>query len=137
MYLKLINFLVFKLTQLNPLTLILIKVQENIREKLNMNVEMVELFKYPTIRTLSQNLSTNVKPQINIKDTLTSIWVDVLEYDEISPESNFFDLGGHSMIMIKVHERIKSELNVDMEIIDLFKYPTLASLSEYVEEKVR
>lgn len=114
-------------------SLIMIKVQERIKQDLNLNLEMVDLFKFPTLNTLAEHIAQQSAPQVNVAEGLASIWADVLEYDNLEPESNFFDLGGHSLLMIQVREKIKEKLNKDIEMIELFKYPTLQALTEFLE----
>jgi len=43
---------------------------------------------------------------------------------------NFFDLGGHSLLLAKVHARLRDALARDLSLVDLFKNPTIASLAE-------
>lgn len=116
-------------------SLLMIKVREKIKEELSMDVEMVDLFKFPTIKSLSKHLSDSDQPKINIDKVLKSIWSEILEFEEFSREDNFFDLGGHSLLMIKIKERINQDLNVAVEMIDLFKYPTLNGLAQFLKRQ--
>ncbi|MCG7755652.1 MAG: acyl carrier protein, partial [Nitrosomonas sp.] len=45
---------------------------------------------------------------------------------------NFFDLGGHSLLLIKVKQSLEAELHVSVAIVDLFKYTTVASLARFL-----
>lgn len=116
-------------------SLLMIKVREKIKEKLSIDIEMLDLFKFPTIKSLSNYLFDQARPGINIYEVLNDIWSEVLEFDDFSREDNFFDLGGYSLLMIKVRERINQSLGLDVEMIDLFKYPTLKDLSQFLERK--
>ena len=45
---------------------------------------------------------------------------------------NFFDLGGHSLLMVRVHGRLSEVLSREISLVDLLRYPTVALLSGFV-----
>jgi aryl carrier-like protein len=45
---------------------------------------------------------------------------------------NFFDLGGHSLLLIHLHNHLKKSLGGDLSIVDLFEYPTVSSLAKFL-----
>jgi acyl carrier protein len=116
-------------------SLLMIKVREKIKEELAIDIEMVDLFKFPTIKSLSKYLADCERSEVNTDGVLKSIWADILDLEDFSREDNFFDLGGHSLLMIKVKERINHDLNLTVEMIDLFKYPTLNDLSRFLKRQ--
>ena len=67
-----------------------------------------------------------------LENALVLIWCDLLGLEEVSTRDNFFDLGGHSLLLGKLHARLKSELNVDIKIVDLFRYTTIQSLANHI-----
>lgn len=71
-------------------------------------------------------------PSSDTEKQLQAIWKEVLKLDEIDINRNFFDLGGHSLLMAQVKSKIKSELNKEVSMLDLFKYPTIALLAAYI-----
>jgi acyl transferase domain-containing protein/acyl carrier protein len=52
----------------------------------------------------------------------------------IGIHDNFFDLGGHSLLMVKVRSKLEQILNSNLSMVDLFKYPTISSLAEYLSQ---
>ena len=50
--------------------------------------------------------------------------------EKISVYDNFFDLGGHSLLMVQAHSRLQAAWKKDLPIIKLFKYPTINSLAK-------
>ncbi|HEX2937740.1 MAG TPA: SDR family NAD(P)-dependent oxidoreductase, partial [Ruminiclostridium sp.] len=68
----------------------------------------------------------------NVEGQVKEIWKEVLNLDDLDVNGNFFDLGGHSLLMAQVRSRIKNRLNKDVSMMDLFKYPTVASLAAYL-----
>ncbi|MCU0643019.1 MAG: phosphopantetheine-binding protein, partial [bacterium] len=75
--------------------------------------------------------ATYVKPRTEIEQNIAAIWQDVLRLEKVGVYDNFFDLGGHSLAMAKVHNQLCEQLKQDISIVDLFKYPTIYSLSQY------
>jgi acyl-coenzyme A synthetase/AMP-(fatty) acid ligase/acyl carrier protein len=72
-------------------------------------------------------------PRSAFERTIAGIWRDVLALDDIGIHDNFFELGGHSMLLVQAHSRLSKEFEKEISIIDMFKYPTVASLAEYVQ----
>ena len=64
--------------------------------------------------------------------TIASIWQRALHLEKVSIYSNFFDMGGHSLLMIQIHAALKAVTNRPIAVTDLFKYPTIASLAKYL-----
>ncbi len=44
-------------------------------------------------------------------------------------EQNFFDLGGHSLLLARVHGLLRERLKLDISMVELFCYPTVGSLA--------
>ena len=70
--------------------------------------------------------------QSNLAIALKSIWQQVLDLTQIDGSKSFFSLGGTSLDIIRIKGEIKRQLGVDVDITDLFKYPTLDSLTAYL-----
>jgi acyl-coenzyme A synthetase/AMP-(fatty) acid ligase len=74
---------------------------------------------------------------VNALETMISeIWAEVLEVPRVGLHNNFFDLGGHSLLLIKVQckleERLGRRSETRIAIIDLFRYTTVASLAKFL-----
>jgi Phosphopantetheine attachment site len=50
----------------------------------------------------------------------------------VGVHDNFFDLGGHSLSMVRVHGRLCEALKADLSVTDLFRYPTVSSLATFL-----
>ncbi|HLP88084.1 MAG TPA: amino acid adenylation domain-containing protein [Nostocaceae cyanobacterium] len=75
-----------------------------------------------------------VLPQTEVEKVITGIWQQVLKIEQIGIDDNFFDLGGHSLLMVRVHEQLRTRFNTNLSILDLFRYPTVSSLSKYLSQ---
>jgi len=67
--------------------------------------------------------------------SLVHLWSDVLRLNSISVHDNFFDLGGHSLLLMQVHARLRRDIDPDLTVIDLFRYPTVESLARHLEQR--
>jgi amino acid adenylation domain-containing protein len=59
-------------------------------------------------------------------------WCTVLDLPAVGPDDNFFDLGGHSLLMALVHEELESALGRRIPMAELFAHPTVGSLAAYL-----
>ncbi|GAB4152072.1 MAG: hypothetical protein Fur0021_16520 [Candidatus Promineifilaceae bacterium] len=76
---------------------------------------------------------TYVPPRTHAEEVIAGIWQQHLHREQISVHDNFFDLGGHSLLLVRVHQEIITALQrPDIPLTDLFKYPTIASLSRHL-----
>jgi amino acid adenylation domain-containing protein len=60
------------------------------------------------------------------------IWREVLGRKEIGLHDNFFDLGGHSLLMMRAFNALRSRFRSPFTIIDLFQYPTVSTLAGFL-----
>jgi len=70
-----------------------------------------------------------------LESKLCKIWKELLKTETIGPEDNFFRLGGHSLIAIRLVSRIHKEFNLEINIWEVFQYPTIASLARLLKSK--
>ena len=71
-------------------------------------------------------------------DTLEIVknsYKEILQLDDLDIDENFFDLGGYSLQLIDLNEKISSLLDEKFELIDLYKYPTVRMFSDYIDSK--
>ena len=60
---------------------------------------------------------------------LIEIWRHVLGVDKVGINDNFFDLGGNSLLAVRIVIDIKKSLTADISVTQLFQYPTVSSLA--------
>ena len=83
-----------------------------------------------------KGFSTNYEAAKNdIEKKVEKIWESILNIDHIGVNDNFFDIGGHSLLLIQVYYKIKESFKTDLAVVDMFKYSTIRSLSEYLGSK--
>ena len=62
---------------------------------------------------------------------IAAIWSEAFGR-AVSTTDNFFDIGGHSLLMLRVHSRLVSELGREIPVVKLFQYSTIRSLAQYL-----
>ena len=70
-----------------------------------------------------------IAPRTDTEQQLVAIWQDLLQIEQIGVHDNFFDLGGHSLLVVHMHERVCAELDVSFELITIFQHPTISALA--------
>ena len=71
-------------------------------------------------------------PEDELQQTIVNIWQDTLKLDKIGVKDNFFDLGGHSLLIVRVHQLLKQQVDKPISLTDLYRFPTIASLTGFL-----
>ena len=58
---------------------------------------------------------------------VAAIWREVLRVEHLGIEDNFFDRGGHSLLVVKVHAALRREFQRELTLVDLFQHTTIAA----------
>lgn len=74
-----------------------------------------------------------VNPTTRTEAIIAAIWQAVLQMDRIGCNDNFFDLGGHSLNLIQMQLMLKQEFGREIALVDLFRYPTVATLAKFLQ----
>jgi surfactin family lipopeptide synthetase C len=76
-----------------------------------------------------------VAPKSEIEQRIATVWQEVLGVEKVGLHDNFFDLGGHSLLLAEVQSTLQDIFQQDIPIVDLFKHPTIHALVEYVSHQ--
>ncbi len=71
-----------------------------------------------------------VAPRRPIERRIAAIWQSVLALPAVGIDDNFFDLGGTSLLICRVHAQLRDEAH----IVSLFQHPTIRSLASFLEK---
>jgi amino acid adenylation domain-containing protein len=73
-----------------------------------------------------------VTPRTEVERQISAIWREALGIDHFGVHDNFFDLGGHSLLMAQVHNKLQETLSIEITIVEMFQYPTISSLAKHL-----
>ncbi|HEY3609258.1 MAG TPA: phosphopantetheine-binding protein [Pseudonocardiaceae bacterium] len=68
-----------------------------------------------------------------IASKVHEIWRRELALDTFSDTDDFFEIGGHSLIMAKIQEALAAELGVEVPMDELFRRSTVAEIAAHIE----
>jgi acyl-coenzyme A synthetase/AMP-(fatty) acid ligase len=72
-------------------------------------------------------------PRSQMELKIATIWQEELKISSVGIDENFFDLGGNSLIIVRVQSRLaEGEPPVRVSVIDLFRHPTIRALAEFL-----
>lgn len=79
---------------------------------------------------------SNPVPGNKYEEDLLAIWKEVLHKNAIGMEDNFFEIGGNSLMVVKLLSLISKSYADLLSIADLFDYPTIAGQASYIQNKL-
>ncbi|HEY1016837.1 MAG TPA: amino acid adenylation domain-containing protein [Herpetosiphonaceae bacterium] len=66
-----------------------------------------------------------------VEETIAAAWRQVLGLERIGADENFFDLGGHSLLMVQAHKALGERLPQPISLLEMFRRPTISTLAAY------
>ncbi|UJW29759.1 amino acid adenylation domain-containing protein [Saccharothrix sp. AJ9571] len=88
----------------------------------------------PEPRPAARSDAKRVAPRNRMERLVLGIWQDVLSRQDVGPHDNFFDLGGHSLLLIRMHTALTEALPVTVPFAELFRHTTVSTLAAYLRE---
>jgi amino acid adenylation domain-containing protein len=78
--------------------------------------------------------SGGVAPRTDLERRLAAIWSDVLQVGPVGAHDRFFDLGGTSLSLLRLHRELADTVAPGLLVADLFRFPTVATLSRFLAD---
>ena len=72
----------------------------------------------------------------SLERRVADLWCELLGLDEVGLHDNFFDLGGHSLLMTLLRARLQEQLGIDLSMVDMFEHPTVRALAGRLEQEL-
>jgi aryl carrier-like protein len=76
-----------------------------------------------------------VAPQSQLEQQIADVWRQVLKVEQVGVNDNFFDMGGHSLLMVQVHARLKEVLGQELPLLKLLEHPTISALARHLRQE--
>ncbi|ARU63632.1 hypothetical protein CBW65_23400 [Tumebacillus avium] len=89
----------------------------------------------PHPQGLQAETAEYVAPRTETEEIVLAVWQSVLGLTRIGIHDNFFDLGGHSLLLIKVHEGVQDKLQTQFSIVELFRHTTVYTLTKFLTQQ--
>ena len=70
-----------------------------------------------------------------LQEQVAAIWAKALGVKKIKPDDNFFALGGHSLLGVKLIAEVQAKTGIEEELklSDLLEFPTLSAFTQHLE----
>jgi amino acid adenylation domain-containing protein len=72
-------------------------------------------------------------PKTDTEKRIAALWQSLLQVERVGVHDNFFDIGGHSLLVIQMIGRVRDRFAIEMPLRVLFEQPTLAEFSAWIE----
>ena len=78
----------------------------------------------------------SIRRETNLTELVTRIWKNLLGLEQISTDVNFFDLGGHSLLLAQLHMQLPEMVRARITLPELYTYSTIKGFVEEVEKRL-
>lgn len=85
-------------------------------------------------RKIERDISV-IPPKGRTEEIIYQVWVDFLKVDKIGRNENFFDLGGTSLLLIRVRNKLQEIFKREISIVEMFLHPSIEELAKLIEER--
>jgi non-ribosomal peptide synthase protein (TIGR01720 family) len=75
-----------------------------------------------------------VPAQTEMEKNIASIWQKMFGLEQVNVETNFFEFGGHSLLLVQMHSLLREKLNSEFPIVALFEHPTVRALARHLSQ---
>ena len=76
--------------------------------------------------------STFAEPRDELERALVAVWAEFLGVDTVGVDDDFFDLGGHSLIAVRILTRVQNRYGLQLPLATFFDAPTVARLASVI-----
>ncbi|MBW4506974.1 MAG: amino acid adenylation domain-containing protein [Scytonematopsis contorta HA4267-MV1] len=76
-----------------------------------------------------------VAPKTQVEQAIAAAWYEILQVDKIGINDNFFDLGGNSLLIVQLHNKLREIFGQELSVVELFQYPTISALSKHLNQQ--
>jgi amino acid adenylation domain-containing protein len=80
--------------------------------------------------------ATYLAPRNSTENEIAGLWRDLLKVERVGANENFFDLGGHSLLVVRLQSRLRERFGCEVPLILLFQNPTVASMAECLQQQL-
>jgi hypothetical protein len=86
----------------------------------------------PEPERVTSGAATGAAPAGEIERMLATVWQELLGRERVGIDDNFFDLGGHSLLVVRMHRVLQQKLDRPIALTDLYRFPTIRSFAVFL-----
>jgi amino acid adenylation domain-containing protein len=86
----------------------------------------------PMLTVTEARSATEVTVMTPVQRQVADLWQSILKLDRVTLHENFFDLGGHSLLLVRLHAALQREFDCQLQLVELFQRTTVATQAERV-----
>jgi hypothetical protein len=88
------------------------------------------------VRALPDRVETRrpdgAPPSTDAERKVAGIWREMLELDRVGLHDNFFEVGGHSLRLVQLQQKLQDAFAREVKIVDLFRHPTVQAMAHHL-----
>jgi amino acid adenylation domain-containing protein len=129
------------------------QIVDRMNAELNLSLAISDLFAAPTVSDLTAQFAPSPAGDVNIPEIsdhrdaisnekatpaekIAKIWAEILGYDTVDPDEDFYALGGDSITGMQIVDRMNAELGCNIGLADLFETPAITALTAKISPSV-
>ena len=112
-----------------------ITIVDNIPFTNNGKVDRKALHNYETEEPVFEQAFKS--PETSTEEKLYQIWSDVLNINQFSCDQKFFEIGGNSLLLIRLLKMIREEFDIEITAGELFKLQTIRNTAEWLDHSIK
>jgi amino acid adenylation domain-containing protein len=78
------------------------------------------------------NLASGQGPVTELERAVAQVWQEVLGRPAVGRQENFFEAGGHSLLLVRVQRQLRDRLGCEIGMVELFQHPTIETLARHL-----
>ncbi len=83
---------------------------------------------------VARQVEADAAPSSDLEKQIAELWRNVLKLDAVGLNENFFDLGGHSLLVVQLHGQLKETIDQPISLTDLYQYTTIRALCDFLKD---
>ena len=88
----------------------------------------------PDPKSLVAPSAARAAPSGEVESVIAEIWREVLGVEQVGIHDRFFEMGGNSLLIVQVYDRLTARLGQRITLVEMFQYPTIAELARRLGE---
>jgi amino acid adenylation domain-containing protein len=96
----------------------------------------VDVTRVASLPRPAEHVASSCTPATELEATVAKAWTVELGHANFGPDDNFFDVGGQSLITLRLHKRLEHDLRLRFDVVDLFTHPTIRKLAAHLEGRM-